>query len=285
MRSKNAIEAAILNRVLDRDWTLTGGPWMPRMVCFDGALSRFTPISALGLGVHVSRRNSGACLWSIPLSPCKVGYLVHPSQKNSQSGQRNGQSGKELLKPADSTRLKLQREIPQKRPAKGQTQKPWKTTFGQGKVTHTLWNTVGWFSLSAHTPQICRAAFSPPKFGGWNHPPFSPPIFVLVDEMLGIKNGGHKNMQSKYERGFHQQFWKKGKGTGGNTLTKNNDKRWGWEGKRAEPEEKERMKMNKTETLAKHLKIKDKQEQKEKQNPVKTWEGIRETECQKGDPP
>ena len=46
---------------------------------FEGALSRFIPISALGLGVHVSRRKSGACPWSIPLSYCKVGYLVHPS--------------------------------------------------------------------------------------------------------------------------------------------------------------------------------------------------------------
>ena len=56
----------------------------------------------------------------------------------------------------------------------------------------------------------------PPKFGGWHfHPPnlggeitpqFHPPFLFWWMKCLESKNGGHKNMQSKYERGFHQQF-------------------------------------------------------------------------------
>ena len=57
--------------------------------------------------------------------------------KIRKAANETARAEKELLKPADSTRLKLQREIPQNRPPKGQTQKPWKTTLGQGKVTHT----------------------------------------------------------------------------------------------------------------------------------------------------
>ena len=104
MRSTSTIEAAIFNRVLDRDWTLNRGALnashglrtvrpceafktsFSAVGPFNGALSRFIPISALGLGVHVSRRKSSACPWNIPLSPCKVGYLVHPSSSVSGGG-------------------------------------------------------------------------------------------------------------------------------------------------------------------------------------------------------
>ena len=60
------------------------------------------------------------------------------SSKIRKAANETAKAEKELLKPADSTRLKLQREIPPKRPLKGQTQNPWKTAFDQGKVTHTL---------------------------------------------------------------------------------------------------------------------------------------------------